>query len=84
MLDRVLMARLGMEENRHDDQPALFHYLVRAFARADRLAMASRASDSGGEALVTCFDEIKRLCVSYGGLLLTMPDMFPQPQRYDM
>jgi hypothetical protein len=93
-LDRVLMARLMLDENADPvfgwlkahvgssrpsslSEKALTEYLLRTWKRcADRKQLLDRSKHAHQwQAL----EKLQALCVSYYGILLKYPDMFPQP-----
>lgn len=94
-LDRIIVARLQLENNSSEQfgyhaaehgfsdnallpvDKSLVDYLVRSWIRADELKRSTNALRYPER--VEYLSEIQTLCVSYAGLLLQMPDMFPQP-----
>lgn len=93
LLDRVLVARLSIDpdEMTDDDDVLLalsalppistFHYLLDCWKRAQALRRDVRSRFRDPQQQQERFaeiDSLKALIVSYAGLILTMPDMFPQ------
>ncbi|KAF9586088.1 hypothetical protein BGW38_009841 [Lunasporangiospora selenospora] len=92
-LDRVLVERLSVDPNdeanaslllRGQLQFTIFDYLLDCWKRLETVKIqTSRSrtlpSDVVGQRVKT-LDESKKLFVSYAGLVLQMPDMFPQMQ----
>jgi ubiquitin conjugation factor E4 B len=60
-----------------DDGQTPFHYLLGAWKRAVELSRSIRPDrDKQANEKNKILTEIRRLCVSYAGLSLMMPDMF--------
>jgi ubiquitin conjugation factor E4 B len=65
-----------------DESQTPFHYLLGAWKRAVDTARSIRPDrDPQGAQKLHILTEIKRLCVSYAGLSLIMPDMFGDAPR---
>lgn len=65
-----------------DDNQTPFHYLLGAWKRAVEMARNIRPDrDRQGNAKLEILKECRRLCVSYAGLSLMMPDMFGDAPR---
>ncbi|KZW03235.1 hypothetical protein EXIGLDRAFT_243210 [Exidia glandulosa HHB12029] len=95
--DQVLISRLELDPNAMSDDPevlqivaslptnqTVFEYLVGCWRRlnAIRSALAKKNYDKGDIAMTTpTLDKLRDLIVSYVGLTLQSPDMFPQPNR---
>jgi len=60
-----------------DESQTPFHYLLGAWTRAVGIGRSIRQDrDPKAQEKFKIISEIKRLCVSYAGLSLMMPDMF--------
>jgi hypothetical protein len=60
-----------------DESQTPFHYLLGAWRRAGEVTRTIRMDrDPNAQDKLKVLAEIKRLCVSYAGLSLMMPDMF--------
>jgi ubiquitin conjugation factor E4 B len=89
LIERALVARLSLEENGNPVtgwhtsglsytklEKSLVWYLIECWKRAHsakKLPLRYKFDLSG------VFSRVSELCVSYIGLLLQIPDMFPQP-----
>jgi ubiquitin conjugation factor E4 B len=65
-----------------DDNQTPFHYLLGAWKRAAEMSRNIRPDrDKQANAKIEILKEIRRLCVSYAGLSIMMPDMFADAPR---
>ena len=65
-----------------DDNQTPFHYLLGAWKRAAEMSRNIRPDrDKQANAKIEILKEIRRLCVSYAGLSIMMPDMFAEAPR---
>lgn len=65
-----------------DDNQTPFHYLLGAWKRAAEMSRNIRPDrDKQATAKLEILKEIRRLCVSYAGLSIMMPDMFADAPR---
>lgn len=95
LLDRVIVGRLSLEVNAtegkgywaalsaHKAQPSSveetssFHYLLHVWKAAASIKRSLNRQRYGDR--FETLEALQALCVSYAGLLLQFPDMFPQP-----
>ena len=71
ILDRIVFGRLELGNY---GTAAAFNFLLQCWKRAQRQQLSLKPSE---EAKLSVLNEIKRLCVSYAGISITVPDMFP-------
>jgi hypothetical protein len=71
LLDRVIFGRLELGHA----TLAPFNFLLQSWKRAQRQLAALRNNED--EKRLSVLREIKRLCISYAGISITVPDMFP-------
>ncbi|KNE56197.1 hypothetical protein AMAG_02031 [Allomyces macrogynus ATCC 38327] len=81
LVERVLVARLSLPENATRDQ-SLVDYLLGCYVRArdikTNLVAKSHAADL--PARVAVLDQAGFMLVNYIGIVINLPDMFPQPE----
>ena len=71
-MEPAILSRTGL-----DEEQTPFHYLLGAWQRASQMLRELRMDkDRQANDKAKILTEIKRLCVSYAGLSLMMPDMF--------
>jgi ubiquitin conjugation factor E4 B len=76
-LEPAILSRTAL-----DDEQTPFHYLLDAWKRAVELSRSIRQDrDPQASEKIKILAEIRRLCVSYAGLSLMMPDMFGDAPR---
>ncbi|CAO3618750.1 unnamed protein product [Cunninghamella echinulata] len=93
LLDRVLVARLSIDPNEpHDELPddikstlniLHFDYLLKCWKQAqdikkNTLIRSKNLDKAALDERINALDTIKNLLVSYSGLVIQIPDMFPQ------
>jgi len=85
LLDRVLVARLSLPENVDREKESLFLYLLIAWKRCmdvkKKLSIHLKDEDVLSKRLAA-LEKARELIISYVGIVLQMPDMFPQPQKF--
>lgn len=96
LLDRIIVARLSLDPTeQHDELPQdilntlytlHFDYLLTCWKtvfeiRKNTLQRSKNLEKSVLEQRLAVLDSVKALIVSYSGLVLQMPDMFPQIQK---
>ncbi|KAI8982486.1 hypothetical protein BDF20DRAFT_476725 [Mycotypha africana] len=96
-LDRIIVARLSLDPKEpHEDLPQdirntlnilHFDYLLNCWKtvfdiRRNTLQRSKNLEKSVLDQRLHLLDNVKNLIVSYSGLVLQMPDMFPQMNRY--
>ncbi|KAG1077575.1 hypothetical protein G6F42_024753 [Rhizopus arrhizus] len=96
LLDRIIVARLSLDPTeQHDELPQdilntlytlHFDYLLTCWKtvfeiRKNTLQRSKNLEKSVLEQRLAVLDSVKALIVSYSGLVLQMPDMFPQIQN---
>ncbi|RUS13574.1 LOW QUALITY PROTEIN: hypothetical protein BC937DRAFT_95103 [Endogone sp. FLAS-F59071] len=90
IFDRTLIARLSIDPNDPGEEYAefaaelytpLFEYLLGCWRRAHEIKRGV-SSPVVFQQRIGVLDKAKELLVSYAGLVLQMPDMFPQVELY--
>jgi len=96
IIERLLVARLSLDDNAKDDAVPLFDYLVNCWKalcevqrKTNKLLLEKDITESQKNELNTKVNErierlnsAKELIVSYSGFVIsTLAEMFPQPQR---
>ncbi|KAI8149699.1 hypothetical protein BJV82DRAFT_130564 [Fennellomyces sp. T-0311] len=96
LLDRVLVARLSIDPNEPNDEYPEdvradlrvldFDYLLACWKRAydfkrNTLTRSRNLEQSALDKRLGVLDAVKALLISYSGLLIQMPDMFPQLEK---
>jgi ubiquitin conjugation factor E4 B len=92
-LDRIIVARLSLDPTEpHDDLPAdivnclritHFDYLLNCWKtafdiRKNTFSRSKNLEKQAFDQRISVLDSVKTLIVSYSGLVIQMPDMFPQ------
>ncbi|CEI90732.1 hypothetical protein RMCBS344292_05047 [Rhizopus microsporus] len=98
-LDRIIVARLSLDPNEpHEELPkdiadtlniTHFDYLLNCWKQAYDIRKNTLIRSKGLEKAVldqrlSVLDSVRQLVISYSGLVIQMPDMFPQIQSHNL